>query len=80
MMRTRNLWILFSGKEGQKYFFSLANDKFLYVNEYKGFDIHRETEIRSSVLMKCSIKEALLKEFFAFVFVFEFIVHVLTTS
>ena len=44
-------WILLSGKEGQKYFFSLAlnNDKFL--NE-KTFDIYRETEIRSSVLMK----------------------------
>ena len=35
-------WILFSGKEGQKYFFSLAlnNDKFLYENEYKAFDIY----------------------------------------
>ena len=34
-------WILFSGKEGHKYFFSLAlnNDKFLYQNEYKAFAI-----------------------------------------
>ena len=50
-------WILFSGKEGHKYFFSLAlnNDKFLYQNEYKVFAIYRETEIPSSVLMKCSI-------------------------
>ena len=64
-------WILFSGKEGQKYFFSLAlnDDTFLYENEYKAFDIDRETEIRSYVL----------KEFFFFVFVFKFIVHVLTT-
>ena len=33
--------VLFSGKEGQKYFFSLAlnNNKFLYENEYKAFDI-----------------------------------------
>ena len=48
-------WIKFSGKEGQKCFFSLAliNDKFLYENEVKAFDIYRETEIRSSVLMKC---------------------------
>ena len=29
--------------------------------------------------MKCSIKEALFKEFFFFVFVFKFIVHVITT-
>ena len=75
-------WILFSGKEGQKYLFSLALniDKFLYENEYKAFDIQRETEFRSSVLMKCSIKEALLfKEFFFFVFVFKYIDHVLTT-
>ena len=74
-------WILFSGKEGQKYFFSLAlnNEKFLYENEYKVFDIYRKTEIRSSVLMKCSIKQAHFKELFLFfVFVFKFIVHVLT--
>ena len=32
--------------------------KFLYENEYKAFHIFRETEIRSSVLLKCSIKEA----------------------
>ena len=72
---------LISGKEGHKYFFSLAlnNDKKTYVNEYKAFDIYRETEIRSSVLMKCSIKEAPFKEFFFFVFVFKFIFHVLTT-
>ena len=33
--------VLFSGKEGQKYFFSLAlnNNKFLCENEYKAFDI-----------------------------------------
>ena len=74
-------WILCSGKERQKYFFSLAlnNDKFLYENEYKAFDIYRETETRSSVLMKCSIEEVLFKEFFFFVFVLKFIVHVLTT-
>ena len=59
-------WILFSGK-------------FLYENKYKAFDIYRETEIQSCVLMKCSIKEALFKEFFIFIFVFKFIVHVLTT-
>ena len=36
-------WILFSGKEGQKYFVSLAlnNDKFLYENEFKAFDIYK---------------------------------------
>ena len=36
-------WILFSGKEGQKYFFNLAlnNDKFLYENEFKAFDIYK---------------------------------------
>ena len=51
-------------------FFSLAlnNDKFLYENECKGSDIKRETKIQSSVLMKCSIKEALFTEFFFFVF------------
>jgi len=34
-------WILFSGKEGQKYLFSLALniDKVLLENEYKAFDI-----------------------------------------
>ena len=75
-------WILFSGKEGRKYFISLTlnNDKFLYEKENKAFDIFRETEIRPSVLMKCPNKEALFKEFFFFVFVFQFIVHVLTTS
>ena len=36
-------WILFSGKEGQKYFVSLAlnNDKFLYENKFKAFDIYK---------------------------------------
>ena len=29
-----------------------SNEKFLYENEGKAFDIYRETEIRSSVLMK----------------------------
>ena len=59
-------------KPWTEYSFSLAlnNDKFLYENKYKAFDIYRETEIRSSVLMKCSIKEALFKEFFFFVFIF----------
>ena len=62
----------FFGKDGQKYSFSLAlnNDKFLHENKYKAFDIERETEIRSSVLMKCSIKEALFKGCFFFVFIF----------
>ena len=62
----------FFGKDGQKYSFSLAlnNDKFLHGNKYEAFDIERETEIRSSVLMKCSIKEALFKECFFFVFIF----------
>ena len=61
--------ILFSGKEGQKYFFSLAlnNDKFLYGNEYKALDIYRETEIQSSVLMKSS----LFMEFFLLCFCFQ---------
>ena len=59
-------------KPWTEYSFSLAlnNDKFLYENKYKAFDIYRETEIRSSVLIKCSIKEALFKEFFFFVFIF----------
>ena len=77
-------WILFSGKEGQKHFsLALNNNKFLYENKFKAFNIiieNRETEIRSRVLMKCSIKEGLFKEFFFFVFVFKFIVPVLTTS
>ena len=62
----------FFGKDGQKYSFSLAlnNDKFLHENKYEAFDIERETEIRSSVLTKCSIKEALFKECFFFVFIF----------
>ena len=62
----------FFGRDGQKYSFSLAlnNDKFLHENKYEAFDIERETEIRSSVLMKCSIKEALFKECFFFVFIF----------
>ena len=62
----------FFGKDGQKYSFSLAlnNDKFLHENKYEAFDIERETEIRSSVLMKCSIKEALFKGCFFFVFIF----------
>ena len=74
-------WIIYSRKEGRKYFFSLTlnNDKFLHKKENKTFDIFRETEIRSSVPMKCPNKEVLLKEFFFFVFVFKFIVHVLTT-
>ena len=44
--------------EGQKHFFclDLINDKFLYENEYKAFDIYRETEIRFSVLMKVFYK------------------------
>ena len=33
-------------------------------HEHKAFDIYEETEVRSSVLMKCSIEEALLKKFF----------------
>ena len=43
-------WILFSGKEGQKYFFSLAlnNDKFLYENEFKAFDIYKIEKQRFS--------------------------------
>ena len=62
-------WILFSAKEGQKYFFSLAlnNDKFLYGNEYKALDIYRETEIQSNVLMKSS----LFTEFFLLCFCFQ---------
>ena len=75
-------WILFSEKEGQKYFFSLAlnNDKFLYENKYKAFDIYnRETEIRSSVLVKCPMFYDFKELFFFFVSVFKFIVHVLTT-
>ena len=61
-------------KERQTYSFSLAlnNDKKTYDNECQAF-VYREN------LMKCSIKEALLKEFFFFVFVFKFIVHFLTT-
>ena len=39
----------------------------------------KRTEIQSSVLKKSSIKEALFKEFFFLVFVFKFIVLVLTT-
>ena len=67
--------------EGQKHFFTLDlnNDKFLYENEYKAFDMYRETEIRFSVLMKCCIKEVLFNEFFSFVFFFKIIVYVLTT-
>ena len=44
--------------EGQKHFFTLDlnNDKFLYENEYKAFDMYRETEIRFSVLMKLFYK------------------------
>ena len=74
-------WIIYSGKEGRKYFFSLTlnNDKFLYEKENKTFDIFRERDIRSSVPMKYLNKEVLLKEFFFFVFVFKFIVHVLTS-
>ena len=49
------------------------------INKYKAFDIQRETGIRSNVLMRCSIKEALFNEFFFFVLVFKFSVHVLTT-
>ena len=62
----------FFGKDGEKYSLSLAlnNDKFLHENKYEAFDIERETEIRSSVLTKCSIKEALFKECFFFVFIF----------
>ena len=59
MMRTRMDFIFW---KGQKYFFSLAlnNDKCLYEIEYKAFDMYNtETEMRSSVLTKCSIKEAL---------------------
>ena len=59
MMRTR--LVFFPGKEGQKYFFNLALDnyKFLYENKYKAFNVYnRETEIRSSVFVKCSIKQA----------------------
>ena len=39
-------WILFSGKDRQKYFFSLGlnSDNFLYENEYKAFDIYREKQ------------------------------------
>ena len=82
MIRTRMDFIFWKGRtEIFKYFFSLTlnNDKFLYEKENKAFDIFRETEIRSSVPMKCPNKEALFKEFFFFVFVFKFIVHVLTT-
>ena len=41
--------------------------------------MYRETVIRFSVLVKCSIKEVLFNEFFSFVFFFKFIVYVLTT-
>ena len=41
--------------------------------------MYRETVIRFSVLMKCSIKKVLFNEFFSFVFFFKFIVYVLTT-
>ena len=57
-------WILFSGKEGQKYFLSLAlnNDKKTYMKTNTRLLI-RETEIRSIVL-KSLIKKDLFKEFF----------------
>ena len=61
---------------------ALNNDKFLYENKYKAFDIHvynRETEIRSSVLVKCPMFYDFKELFFFFVSVFKFIVHVLTT-
>ena len=68
----------FFGRDGQKYSFSLAlnNDKFLHENKYEAFGIERETEIRSSVLMKCSIKEALFKEFLLH-FHFHYDIHIL---
>ena len=53
--------------------------KLIYENGYKAFDIYRETEIQSSVLINCSAKEALFKEFSFFVFVFNVIADVLTT-
>ena len=45
----------------------------------KAFDIGGETKIRSSVLMKFYQGGAFREEFFFFVFVFKFIVHVLAT-
>ena len=50
-------WILFSGKEGQKYFFSLAlnNDKFLYENEYKAFDIYEIEKQRFGPVFSWSV-------------------------
>ena len=39
----------------------------------------RDSEIQSNVIMRCSIQEELIKEEFIFVlYVFKFIVHVLT--
>ena len=75
-VRMMHTWIF--GRDGQKYSFSLAlnNDKFLHENKYEAFDIERETEIRSSVLMKCSIKEALFKEFLLR-FHFHYDIHIL---
>ena len=60
-------WILLSGKEGQKYFFSSAlnNDKFLNENEYKAFDIY---------IVMFSWSDLFLKSFFFFVFIFKFTV------
>ena len=58
-------------------FISVREDIMInFHHEHKVFDIYRETEIRSSVLMKCSIKEALFKKFFFFVFVSKFLDHV----
>ena len=51
-------------------FISVREDIMLsFHHEHRVFYIERETEIRSSVLMKYSIKEALFKKFFFFVFV-----------
>ena len=61
-------------------FISVREDIMIsFHHEHKVFDIYRETEIRSSVLMKCSIKEALFKKFFFFVFALKFLDHILTT-
>ena len=60
-----NAFYLFFGKERQKYFFNLALKirKLLYENGYKAFDMYGKTEIRSSVLINCSVKYVLFKSF-----------------
>ena len=65
-----------SGKEGQKYFFSLAlMIRKLNENGFKAFDVKINSDSVQCSYEAGSIKEALFKEFFFFVFVFIILLH-----